>query len=206
MAHARTAVLTAQRLFLGLTLAIGLFALPPSADSYRVLAILPAAFLLAAIALDEVLALLQINWQDKPRQYSLITGGLLASIIIFNILVYYFDFIGGCRYGIDNPQTRFESFVGNYLRTVPPEAEIYYLGDDYYFYGNNLTVDFLSNRRHVNNYADSLDTFTPFPSVVLIATPNRVEELIQWSYRHLQGKLHVEYDCNKQILVTYEIP
>ena len=69
---------------------------------------------------------LGLSWERWERGYAILLGAVLASVIIFNMWVYYFDFAGNCRYGSDNPQTRFDSYLGEYLRTTPVEVPIFF--------------------------------------------------------------------------------
>ncbi len=188
------------------TLAVGIFSIPPSADSYRMLIVLPAALIMAALAVDELLALLGLGWNRWKFGYALITGALLVSVLLFNIWVYFFDFAGRCRYGSDNPQTRFDSYLGNYLRNTPREANVYLLSDDTFSYGGNPTVDFLSNQRPLSNFPDPVDALEPLAGTIVIANPNRIDELAAWARAHPGGELHLEFDCKNQIMLIYQIP
>ena len=50
--------------FWAATLAVGIFAVPPSADSYRMLMALPAALIMAAIGLDQMLEYFGLGWKS----------------------------------------------------------------------------------------------------------------------------------------------
>ena len=92
-------------------IAIGIFSIPVSADSYRMLIALPAAFLLASIALDEFLEAVGAGWNSLRRAYVLVSAGLLTCITIFSLWVYFGDFVGQCRYA--DATSRFASYLGN---------------------------------------------------------------------------------------------
>lgn len=191
--------------FWGIIVSIGLFAIPPSSDSYRVLLALPAALLIAAIALDQILERLGLGWQVKPFQYAAISAVLLLSLFAFNYWVYYFDFAGNCRHGGDT-ETRFASYLGSYVKTVDNEAAIYLLSDDIYRYGTHASVDFLTGRRPILNIPDPLDTLNPVSHETIIASPERIEELRNWAHAHPGGDLHFQYDCENLILLAYQLP
>jgi hypothetical protein len=192
--------------FWAATVAVGVFSIPPSADAYRMLIALPAALIMAAFALDYMLDALGMGWEHWKKGYATIVSAVLISVLIFNIWVYFFDFAGRCRYGSDNPQTRFDSYLGSYLRTTPVEVSIFLLSDNAFSYGTNLTVDFLSNKRAVTNFPDPVDTLVPVSGDIVIANPNRVEELAAWARQHPGGEFHQESDCENKILLVYKLP
>lgn len=191
--------------FWGITFAVGIFALPPSADSYRMLMALPAALLIAAIGLDQIFIKLGMSWESKPFNYAAITSMLLASLLVFNLWVYFFDFVGRCRYGGD-PQTRFASYLGDYVNSVSSESTVYLLSDDVFRYGTHASVDFLTHKRPITNIPDPLSSVTPVTGETIIASPNRIDELRTWVHEHPGGELHFKYDCEKTILLGYQIP
>ena len=188
------------------TLSIALFAIPVSADTYRMLIVLPAALLMAAVGLDRLLQALGAGWAQAPKKYIAAAGVVLCSLMVYNLWVYYFDFAGRCLYGSDDPPTRYASYLGNYAGTFPRDTEIYLLSDPVYFYGSHLSVDFLSHQHPITNVSDPADTLQIKPGEVIVATPNRVDELRNWASTHPGGKLHNEYDCSNNILVSYEVP
>ena len=188
------------------TLSVALFAIPPSADTYRMLIVLPAALLLAAVGLDHGLEMLGLGWVEMRKVYVLITTLMLSSLVIFNIWAYYFQFAGHCLYGTDDAPTRFASFLGNYVRTLDRENAAYLLNDSIFSFGTHLSVDFLSGRHPVINISDPVDTLQMKPDETIIAVPTRIAELRDWADSHPGGKLHYEYDCQQVILVSYQFP
>lgn len=191
--------------FWGITIAVGVFAIPPSADSYRMLIALPSALLIAAIGLDQILILLGQSWTSKPFNYAMITTMLLTSLLVLNLWVYYFDFIMNCRYGGDK-QTRFASYLGTYVKSANKESNIYLLSDEIFRYGTHASVDFLTGNHAIINVAESIKSQTFVTNETIIASPNRIDELYTWARENPGGKLHFEYDCKKPILLTYQIP
>jgi 4-amino-4-deoxy-L-arabinose transferase-like glycosyltransferase len=191
--------------FWGFTVAVGVFAIPPSADAYRMLSALPPALIISAYAFDQILHMLGVGWEHSPRKYLTITTLVLISIGIFNLWTYFFDFAGQCKYGSDL-QTRFASYLENYAGSVEKEPTLYLLADDIFFYGSHLTVDFLSNKRAIINIKESIDTIDSMPGDIIIANPNRIQELQDWARQNPGGKLLFRYDCENIILASYQLP
>jgi hypothetical protein len=191
--------------FWGATVAIGIFAIPPSADSYRMLVALPPALIMAAIALEEALDKLGISWQQKPYRHAFLVSIVLFSLLVFNIYTYYFDFLGQCRFGGDR-QTRFASYLGNYVRGIQSESDIYLLSDNIFRYGSHDSVNFLTKSRPIINFPDPINTLSLVSGETIIASPPRIEELRAWARENPGGKLHYEYDCDNPILLSYEMP
>ena len=191
--------------FWGATFSVGVFAIPPSADSYRMLMALPPAFIMAAIGLDQILELLGIGWKSARTAYTFSASAILVSLLIFNMWTYYGDFAGKCRFG-GNLVGRFASYLGSYAKEVDSEYSIYLLSNDQYFYGSHASTDFLSQRREIINFPDSIDTLNPISGETIIASPDRIAELQAWAHAHPGGELHYRYDCENIILLAYQIP
>jgi hypothetical protein len=189
----------------GGTLAVGVFATPPSADSYRMLIVLPAAMLLAAVALEEILSLLTLYEPDRKGARYALTILLMLAVLTINLRAYFVDFAGQCRHGGDL-QTRFASYLGNYLRTLDRETKVYLLSDDVFRYGTHSSADFLSRNLPVTNWKAGVNDLKPGASMVVIAPPSRADELRDWADDHPGGKLHREYDCERLMLLAYLFP
>lgn len=191
--------------FWSIVVAIGLFATPASADAYRMLAALPAVMILAALGLDLILAALQL---DQPAHRKLQLGllvGLFAAMLWLNTNIYFNDFAGRCRFGGDLG-TRFASYFGNYLRGLDREATVYLLSSDEARYGPHRSVEFLSEQMPVTNVDGPAHEATTGPNTVIATSPLRAEELRAWAQANPGGKLHYEYDCDKLILLAYQMP
>jgi 4-amino-4-deoxy-L-arabinose transferase-like glycosyltransferase len=186
-------------------LAIGLFSIPQSADSYRILMVLPAAMLLAAIGLDSILDSLGVGWDRKRTAYAGIGGFILLSLLAFNLWTYFVDFAGKCRYGGD-PQTRFASYLGKYLATLGPMDSVFLLSNDVYWYGTHPSVDFLSGGKTIVNVPDNPDSIDPVAGDILIASPDRIEELLAWAHDHPGGHTDAFFDCKTLFLLAYHVP
>ncbi len=186
-------------------LAIGLFSIPATADSYRVLMILPAALLLAAIGLDTVLNSIGADYGRNRATYAGVAAFLLICLFAFNQWTYFVDFAGKCRYGGDR-QTRFASYLGRYLNTLEPAETVYLLSDDIFRYGTHLSTDFLTGGRIITNLPDAINSVQPVTGEILIASPDRIPELYAWIHEHPGGRLESYYDCKNLFLLAYHVP
>ncbi len=187
------------------TLAVGIFAMPPAADSYRMLTVLPAAFLMAAVALDQMLDLLGLGWKSSRTGYTIAVSCVLMSLLGFNLWTYFGDFGGQCRFG-GTPADRFASYLGSYVRTIDNESRVYLLSDADYFYGSHPSVDFLSQHRLIINFPEPVDTLASSSGETIIANPARIDELETWIHGHPGGTINYLYDCTKNILLAYRLP
>lgn len=158
------------------TIAIGVFSIPPTADSYRMLIVLPAAILLAAVGLDQAFVILGLNQPERRMVRLGASVFVIIAILVLNLSTYFFDFGGHCRYGGD-PQTRFASYLGNYLRTLDRETPVYLLSDDNFRYGTHSSVDFLSRNFPVTNVPEPVTSLALPSHVVIVAVPPRAKEL-----------------------------
>jgi 4-amino-4-deoxy-L-arabinose transferase-like glycosyltransferase len=198
-----TAYLLLNGYFWSLTLGIAIFAVPPSADSYRMLVVLPAAMLLAASGLKQAYVALSLARPDQ-RWVQLTTAGcLLVAVLALNVRAYFVDFASQCRYGGDRA-TRFASYLGSYLNKIDPEATIYLLSDDELRYGTHTSVDFLSGNRPVTNWTAPVDQLKMTADTVVLAGPTRAQELRDWAEAQAGGQLVQELDCAQPMLLAYQ--
>lgn len=191
--------------FWSITLAIGIFSVPPTADSYRMLMALPAALLLAALGLEQLLDLATLKSPQHRLLRAGIAGFILSGLASINVWTYYGDFAGRCRYGND-PQTRFASYLGNYLGSLDRATNVYLLSDDVFRYGTHSSVDFLSHNLPVTNVPAPAATLSPPPQSVIIAPPSRAAELQLWTVQHPGGRLQREDDCANLMMLIYQFP
>ena len=183
--------------------AIGIFSVPPGADSYRVLIVLPAAILMAAIGLELVLNVLALTAPDRRPIRIGVLACFVGAIALINLQSYFVDFATQCRYG-GGLGTSFASYLGHYERTLKPETTVYLLSSDSLRYGTHLSVDFLGGGIPVINYPDPVTTLRPEADTVIVAIPDRVNELRDWTRDHPGGSLHYEYDCGQLMLAAYK--
>lgn len=191
--------------FWAATVAIGLFALPPSADSYRMLMTLPAAMIIAAVGLDVILQMLGFSWKDNRLTYGVSVSLVMLGLVVFNLQTYFVDFAGRCRFASDT-EGRFASYLGEQINSVSSEQQVYLLSDPIFIYGTHPSAFFLSHSRPVVNYAEPIEQLHPISKEVIIAPPSRLEELETWARTHPGGELHYEYDCENPILLMYIVP
>ena len=187
------------------TVAVGLFATPPSADSYRMLMALPAAMIMAAIGLEEILHMFGVTWRKKRYAYSVSVSIIFISLMAFNLWTYYFDFAGRCRFA-SNTAGRFASYLGTQVAQIDSEKQVYLLSDNIFINGTHPSSFFLSKSRQILNYSDPISQLNPVSGEVVIAPPSRLEELEEWARAHPGGDLHYKYDCTDPILLMYQIP
>jgi hypothetical protein len=191
--------------FWGATFSIGVFALPPSADSYRMLMALPPAFILSAIGLNQMLEILGLGFKNARTAYIISVSSILTGLLIFNLWTYFGEFAGQCRFG-GGLGARFASYLGSYVKTIDNELSVYLLSDDTYYYGTHSSTNFLSNDRPIMNFSESIDTLKPVSGETIIAIPERVPELLEWAHAHPGGQLNYRYDCDTVILLAYRVP
>lgn len=190
--------------FWAFTLAVGLFALPPSADSYRMLSALPAVVIIAAVGFDQILEIMRVQWERTRIAYILTVGVTLAAILGTNIWIYFSDFAGRC--GTEDIQTHFSTHLGYFLGSIRPESTVYLLNDNIIFYGANAAVDFLSNKRKITNVPGSVNDIAANPDTVIVAVPSRMDELRRWAQNHPGGEFTYRKDCQITILIAYSVP
>ncbi|HNF94481.1 MAG TPA: hypothetical protein PLQ75_07525, partial [Anaerolineales bacterium] len=61
-------------------------------------------------------------------------------------------------------------------------------------------------RRAIINVSDPVDTLNPVSGETIIANPDRIPELEAWARTHPGGQLNYRYDCDKTILLAYQVP
>ena len=191
--------------FWAATVSIGLFALPPSADSYRMLMALPAAMIMAATGLEYVLKIFGLDWESRRSAYVFSVSAVLTSLLIFNLWTYYADFAGQCKFA-ENLAGRFASYLGKELAELSSEQQVYLLSDAEFIHGTHPSTYFLSESRIVDNFPDPIENLNPISGETIIAPPSRIEELEAWAHAHPGGALHYKYDCDNTIMLTYQVP
>src|SRR6185436_6630597 len=125
-------------------MAVSLLAIPPSADAYRLLVVLPAMYVLAAQGWEYLTSLADNFNSLEKSTFPRWTLALMIVIAGLNLKIYYLDFAGKCRYMAGNAVARAWSLIGDYLREEHSVENAYLLGNQYYFYGSHPSVDFLS--------------------------------------------------------------
>lgn len=191
--------------FWSTVVAVGVFSIPPEADSYRMLIAIPAVVILASIGLKQLL-IASTALANNPRVLRIgMSALLLIPAAALNLRIYFMDFAARCRYGNDE-STRFASYLGAYLKTLDRETRVFLLRDDLLFYGSHRSVDFLSGGLPVTNVTDPVATIRGGTNFAVVAVPNRADELRLWAIDHPGGKFQRDYDCDRLILLAYYIP
>lgn len=191
--------------FWGATVSIGVFAVPPTADTYRMLMALPAAVIMASLGLDQILELLGLNSKNTRVAYIMSVSAVLTSLLAFNLWTYYGEFAGKCLFTGDLPG-RFASYLGREVSNIGSDLQVYLLSDGLYYYGNHPSAFFLSRSRDITNFSDPVNQLNPVFGETIIAPPSRVQELAEWARAHPGGELHYRYDCNTTMLLVYTVP
>jgi 4-amino-4-deoxy-L-arabinose transferase-like glycosyltransferase len=191
--------------FWSMTVAIGLFSLPPSSDSYRMLMALPAAIIMAAIGLDLIVKALAAPARRPQWAMAGLVALVLLAITAYNTRAYYIDFLQQCRFGSDTA-TRFASYLGKYLNTLDRETTVYLLSSEGLRYGTHPSVDFLSKSLPVTNVDEPVSEIQPGINTAIIAIEPRADELRQWARDYPGGKLRQDFDCGKLMLTAYWLP
>jgi hypothetical protein len=197
--------LLAVGLVLAPAVAIGLTAVPPSADSYRMLIAVPGALLLAGVGAEELLTLLANSSARRAAMRTALGTATLITVSTLSLKTYFLDFAERCRYGGDLP-TRYASYLGKYLGRTEPSGVVYLLSDDNFWYGPHASVDFLSGGRAVQNFPGPTEELPFTADTLIVAAPTRIGELQEWARDYPGGAFDTEYDCGKPILMGYRIP
>lgn len=189
--------------FWGPFFALALFALPPNADSYRMLTVMPAVAILIGVGLDKILAL---SSQRAAPRWALVgvTVLLLLAVSWLNVRAYFVDFVAQCRF--QDQSSRYAWYLGTYLKTVEHDSQVYVLSDDNYWYGTHDSTIYLAGVRQVVNYKEPVATLQLGRNSVVIATPDRINELLEWSQSNTSGQLQQFVDCQTPVLAAYRMP
>ncbi len=191
--------------FWSFILAVGLFSIPPSADSYRMLMALPAVLIMASVGLDRILEVLGLGWEKSRNAHAAVTTVLLANLLVFNLWTYYDNFNGKCLYG-DDLAGKFASYVGDFAHSLDRGSTIYILSNDIYSYGTHASAQFLGEGRNILNFPDPVDQLALARGDTIIANPDRITELDQWAFTQSQGNLHPVFDCTNEIMLIFRYP
>lgn len=211
-----TGMLLVNGWFWGGVVALGVVTIPPSSYHYRLLVVLPAACILAAIAFEAAarLAARRLPAQLVPasaRSYAALAAPVLLIAIVarLNLATYYGSFATSCVY--HGPATRQAGLLSNELAGRPRETTVVVLPNEHGFrYGPHRSVDFLSGRMAFSNVDAPLDTGRPaelsgdFAGGLLVAAvPERRHELEQVRAWYPGGKQWSLLDCGSEVLVLY---
>jgi len=185
--------------------AISLFAIPPSADWYRLFMVLPAMCIFAAFGWAHITSLAQRLARVEQRTITTWGVVLVLCVAALNLKIYFVDFGRSCLYGGNDLSSRRASLLGDYLRTQPAFDQAYLLKDDSFVHGVFPSTDYLSNSIPVNN----LDVpFTPpdaHGSTLFIIVPSREFERVALSAYAPGGVTTRVTDCGKLMFLAYRV-
>jgi len=185
--------------------------LSPGDAVHRVLILLPAAFILAAIGFDKVMSVAERL--SIPRTKLLVSGFALVYVVtigVVNVRYYFAEFSTSCR--LEDLRTRQSSIMGQYIRSLPPGANIYLFNAPGLVYGIHRSVDFLSGRRPVDNVEQPVpDTRTRTPvdpryGAAFVFPAERVAESVPIREAYPQGQWVELADCGKPVLWVLRVP
>lgn len=186
-------------------LAISLFVVPPWADSYRLLVVLPAICILASLGLEQLTQLVEPAL-SRPGRLALANWSLIFILPIagLNLKTYYVDFAHDCTYAVDSVG-RAWSLIGDYLREQGPIDQAYLVGDGTFHYGTHPSVDYLSGSVPMTNLLESFSPPSAQGLLVFVLTPTRANELAAIMNFAPGGKITRVSDCNQLSFITYRV-
>jgi YYY domain-containing protein len=162
---------------------------PPNAA--RLLAAVPPACLLIAVALERLVREVATQWRAPAAKWG--TIGLVVGLIAWPNVSYYFGtYLPSGRYS--DPNTRVGTAVGFYLRSLPQDRPltVYFYGLPRMFYGFG-SIPYLGLGRHGLDMpigpANDYSQVWPNRDAVFVFLPERAEELAQTRRRWPNGRL-----------------
>ncbi len=203
---------------------LSVFAIPAAADSYRLLMVLPAMCVMAALGWEYILSLTKQvadanaaplaapstafhSAQDAPATtaQTLWSLALIVVIAAFNLKVYYLDFGRSCQYMNDDPVARGWSLIGDYLREHRPIDQAFMLGNEVFHYGTHPSVDYMSGSMPMTNILEPFTTVDGHGNLVFVFSPDRVADLDEVQAFAPGGEVTRVFDCGRLSFVGYEV-
>jgi hypothetical protein len=173
--------------FWGGVVALAVITIPPSTYHYRLLVVFPVACIFVGIAIDWVIENIEQIVTLKPVLNRYLEYGVIALFILavtpININTYYGDFLDSCKFVGRN--TRQADMYGTYLYSVPKDAKIYVLPTEIFRYGTHRSVDYLSNRKAIQNIEAPLAEVDPSTLI----DPSTASELVVVTTTEREGEL-----------------
>lgn len=199
--------------FWGGLVALGIVTIPPSTYHYRLLVVFPVACIFVGMAIDWVIENIEQLLLLKPQLNRYLEYGVILLFIVavtpININTYFVNFLESCQFVGRN--TRQADMYGTYLYSVPNSAKIYVLPTDIFIYGTHRSVDYLSNRKKIENITTPLaeldHTTLIDPNVsselVIVTTTEREAELKQFETWFPNGTYHELRQCDTAHVAIY---
>jgi len=184
--------------------AIGLFAIPVAADSYRLMMVLPALCILAALGWAHLTSLAERMAKTKWRMIVAWSVILVVLIAALNLKIYFIDFGRSCLYGGEDPSKRMASLMGDYLREQMPFEQVYLLRDEKFSYGAHLSIDYLSGPiPTIINLGQPFVGPDAHGSVIFLIVPSRLQEQVAVRNFAPGGQMIRIGDCGKLMFLAY---
>lgn len=199
--------------FWGGVVALAVITIPPSTYHYRLLVVFPVACIFVGIAIDWVLENIEMIFSLKPDMNRYLEYGSVALFVLavtpINLYTYYGEFLDSCRFVGRN--TRQAAMYGAYLYSVPQDAKIYVLPTEIFFYGSHRSVDFLSDRKQIENINTPLAELDPSTLIdpansselVIVTTTEREAELKQFEEWFPNGEYVDLRACDTSHIAIY---
>jgi 4-amino-4-deoxy-L-arabinose transferase-like glycosyltransferase len=185
--------------------AIALFAVPPSADSYRLFMVLPAMCVLAALGWAHITSLAERLAQENWRMVVSTTVIMVVLVTGLNLKTYFLDFGRSCLYGSANYSTRKASLLGDYLRVQPAFDQAYLLEENDFYYTQNPALDFLSGSIPMINIPDPFTAPDAHGSTLFIIPSSREYERLAVETFAPGGQFTRVTDCGTLMFLAYRV-
>ncbi len=191
------------------TLVLGqVLATDPAPSAYRTLGLLPAACILAAIALVE-LADLVFLWLKAQRKWlaALLVIAVIAGEAAWNVNYYFAQWAPSFVYS--DPNSRRASLIGDYLAELGGDTQAYMVGAPEFLGEKWNSLTFLRGNAGLTDVMvpleEVLPKIKPAATLVFIFTPQREAELAAAQSAFPGGKV-VTKDVNGQrYFMAYEV-
>ncbi|MHB0869054.1 MAG: glycosyltransferase family 39 protein [Chloroflexota bacterium] len=181
----------------------------PEQGAYRILIVMPAAAIMAAVALSKLVERGTEGFEKKRLAANLLLALFLTAVAAYNVNYYFREWASAGTYA--DTSTRLASIMGKYLGTLDRDYKGYLFGAPVILYGIHPSVDFLSGRLPMQNVNEPLRAEPAFVdrnrSAVFLFIPQREPEL-SLVQRYFPGGTRRElYDQGRKlVMIVYEVP
>ncbi len=184
--------------------AVALFAIPPSADSYRLFMIVPAMCVMAALGWAHITSLAERLARVEKRTVVIWSVVLALFVAGINLKTYFIDFGRTCLYSGSNFSSRRASLLGDYLRTQPAFDQAYLLSDEF-AYGIFPSTDYLSGSIPMTNLGAPFAPPDVHGSTVFVIVPSREAERVAVRAFAPDGTFTRVTDCGRLMFLAYRV-
>jgi hypothetical protein len=184
--------------------AVSIFAIPPSADAYRLFMVLPAMCVLAALGWAHITSLAERLAFVQRRTVVAWSVVMVLFVAGLNLKTYFIDFGRTCVYGGQTFTSRRASLLGDYLHAQPAFDQAYLLSDDF-AYGIFPSTDYLSGSIPVTNLSAPFTSIDAHGSTLFIIVPSREPERVAVSNFAPGGTSTRITDCGKLMFLAYRV-